>query len=102
MLNNIYPVFTDLELHFPYFNGNSYIEYKSIAFGSTVNEFVISFRTLVDGTIMFAGHTTYRDFLKLEVVRGLLRFSVDAGDNVVSVTSQENVATGNTTSASFG
>ena len=67
-----------------------------------MNKFVISFRTHVDGTILFAGHTTYRDFLKLEVIRGLLRFSVDAGDKVVSVTSRENVATGNTTSASFG
>ena len=67
-----------------------------------MNKFVISFRTHADGTILFSGHTTYRDYIKLEVVGGLLRFSVDAGDKVVSVTSQENVANGNTTSASFG
>jgi hypothetical protein len=40
--------------------------------------------------------------MKLEVIGGLLRFSVDAGDKVVSVTSRENVASGNVTSASFG
>ena len=40
--------------------------------------------------------------MKLEVIGGLLRFSVDAGNRVVSVTSPGNVANGNITSASFG
>lgn len=102
--NTVYIIlfFIDLELHFPYFSGNSYIRYKPISFGSSVNEFIIAFRTQVDGTILFSGHRTYRDFIKLEVTGGLLRFSVDAGDKVVSVTSQENVANGNTTAANFG
>ena len=52
--------------------------------------------------ILFSAHRTYQDFIKLEVIGGHLRFSVDAGDKVVSVTSRENVTDGNTTAASFG
>lgn len=95
-------LFLDLELHFPYFNGNSYIVYKEISFGSNSNEFVISFRTYTDGTLLYSGHKKYRDFVKLEVIGGLLRFSVNPGDRAVAVTSQEIVANGNTISVSFG
>lgn len=68
-------------------------------FGSLENKFVISFRTEMDGTILYSGHNSYRDFFKLEVLGGKLRFSVDAGEEVISVISSDIVTDGNTTSA---
>lgn len=103
MVLNLFSFFflTDLELHFPFFSGRSYIKHKPMTFGSSLNEFVISFRTEIDGTILYSGHTSFQDFIKLEVLGGKLRFSVNTGKRVTAVTSSDTVTHGNTTAANF-
>eukprot|EP00795_Rhopilema_esculentum_P008087 gene8087-14003_t len=85
-----------ITIHFPYFNGHSFVEYAPIRFNEVVNTIVMTFRTTnSNGVLLYAGHQTYIDFILIRIVNGYVEFRFDAGAGVVTITSQSRVDNGN-------
>ena len=85
-----------ITIHFPLFNGYSYATYASIPYTNVINTIVMTFRTTkTDGLLLYAGHTTFKDFLMLRVVGGFVEFRFDAGAEVVFIRSSQRVDAGN-------
>ena len=88
-------LFIGITIHFPFFNGHSYVEYAAIPFNNVINTIVLTFRTTSsNGMLLYAGHQTYRDFILLRVANGVLEFTFNAGAETVSMTTSERVDTG--------
>ena len=84
-----------ITIHFPYFNGHSYVEYASIPFNNIINTIVLTFRTTSSsGLLLYAGHQTFRDFILLRIVNGLVEFRFNAGAETISIIAAEKVDTG--------
>ena len=87
--------FLGLTIHFPLFNGYSYVVYRPIAFTDVVNTIVMTFRTTEkNGLLVYAGHSTYKDFVQLLVIDGFLEYRFDAGAEMISLRSQQTVNSG--------
>ena len=94
-------------IHYPRFNGQSFLEIPAILLNNTNNNDTIRiiFHTVhPDGLLLYSFNKIHSDHIELYIKDGRLAVSVSTGDgsDVVTMTTQQRVDSGSTLSAFLG
>ncbi|XP_066925954.1 protein eyes shut homolog [Clytia hemisphaerica] len=89
-------------IHFPRFNGHSYLELPPITMTTKQNTIHIIFHTInKEGLLLYAFHQNFKDHLEIFIQNGKLAVSLSTGDTAAMVTTHQRIDNGQTIASSI-